>query len=1066
MKLLKNIFLIFIVVCIFNIFHVKATFEIEAYLEVDTDEVLAGEEIFVSVGLNNVSSIPSEEDGIAVLVMELHYDSTKFTLPLTNIQETLNLAAISDSAKILSEHSIDLGLHADDIICTVELDNLDVIKIQILYSAYNQSLKEDGEIFKLKFTAIEDTGGNSNFIIDQEGSIVKTSNSGEEYSVNNTNANIQVEVISKDVSIESLYVTSLGDQYFGKYVNGSFEVLVPNGTTEIDLNVIPGYDKATVNGEGLYQLTNSRGQFTVEVTAQDGETKKSYNVLVRPMKNINTLSKVEVIGAEFILEDTKTNTITLAEQVSNYELKITYSKNVSFLFHVRQASGAVIYHNSEKVQLLPYNNFIGTEEINLEVQAEDGSIRVYSFEITMEEATSDTSFANVTSNQDVEVEKLDNVYTLNYKYSNNNKVRIIIKPSSNATTVSFISSPLTFSKVGEEYISDEITLTPGVASIYNIKATALDETVENYSFKLMMDEVDTRSSLNKIYINGEELSGFSKDIYHYDLGYISYNIESLLIDVEKESEKSQVLGIGEVSLKSGANVIIITVKSETPYYGEEQLITTYYLSYYREKLNHNNSLEELKVNGVSLDLSKSEFHLEFPYKDSFAFIEAKLTENSSGAKITGNIGFYNLDIGLNNFVVLVESEDGQNQKQYKINITRIGPSLDTGLERLEIDFIEIEKTDDKYYLEVDYSVNHIHIKAFPNDPNATVVGEGWQVLELGKNTFILRVISSEADRSSEYVVEVFRNSPTSNALLEILDINEVENFEFDSEKFTYSVNVNWEIQAVTIYAKTQNPNSLIIQNKKNEYEFRKDLSIGNNQVVLNVEAEDGTILNYSLIIVRQTKLNKDSSLLSLEIEGYDPFDLSEQETEIKLFNLIVPYSETTIRVKANPTSEKSLVVGATTHTLNVGLNQIDITCFAEDGSYTIYRIYVFRDALSSNNYIERLEISEKEDFVFHKDTLSYVIFFEEKLEKLNLNVMLADEDAEYKIIGNSDFTEGINTVEIKVTAADDSTRTYTLFINIEESKGVDPKVIVISTLGATNIGLIVFLIIRKRKLKL
>ena len=82
MKLLKNIFLIFIVVCIFNIFHVKATFEIEAYLEVDTDEVLAGEEIFVSVGLNNVSSIPSEEDGIAVLVMELHYDSTKFTHPI------------------------------------------------------------------------------------------------------------------------------------------------------------------------------------------------------------------------------------------------------------------------------------------------------------------------------------------------------------------------------------------------------------------------------------------------------------------------------------------------------------------------------------------------------------------------------------------------------------------------------------------------------------------------------------------------------------------------------------------------------------------------------------------------------------------------------------------------------------------------------------------------------------------------------------------------------------------------------------------------------------------------
>ena len=125
--------------------------------------------------------------------------------------------------------------------------------------------------------------------------------------------------------------------------------------------------------------------------------------------------------------------------------------------------------------------------------------------------------------------------------------------------------------------------------------------------------------------------------------------------------------------------------------------------------------------------------------------------------------------------------------------------------------------------------------------------------------------------------------------------------------------------------------------------------------------------------------------------------------------------------------------------------------------------------MSSDNYIEKLTIAEKEDFVFHKDIQSYILFFDKPIYSLNFDVELANDEATYKIIGNHGFKEGVNTVEIQVTALDGSVRTYTIFVNINyklvENKKVDLKLIGIIALGITNITTIVFVLNKRRSLK-
>src|SRR5690606_19458611 len=101
--------------------------------------------------------------------------------------------------------------------------------------------------------------------------------------------------------------------------------------------------------------------------------------------------------------------------------------------------------------------------------------------------------------------------------------------------------------------------------------------------------------------DGKELSNFSKDVYNYDLGIIPISVNELVVTVDKESEKSGVVIKGADELSVGTGIIVISVSSEEPLYGEAQKTTHYILTYTRNLINANHNIKTIKVNGIALD---------------------------------------------------------------------------------------------------------------------------------------------------------------------------------------------------------------------------------------------------------------------------------------------------------------------------------------------------------------------------------------------------------------------------------------------------------------------------------
>lgn len=97
---------------------------------------------------------------------------------------------------------------------------------------------------------------------------------------------------------------------------------------------------------------------------------------------------------------------------------------------------------------------------------------------------------------------------------------------------------------------------------------------------------------------------------------------------------------------------------------------------------------------------------------------------------------------------------------------------------------------------------------------------------------------------------------------------------------------------------------------------------------------------------------------------------------------------------------------------------------------------------SSNSYLSSLTIDGYTlDKKFDKEVLEYSVTVKEGTEKINVNAQLADSSAKVSGVGNVSVTEGINTINIVVTAENGSKRTYVLKVNVKEYEPINVKVL-------------------------
>lgn len=97
--------------------------------------------------------------------------------------------------------------------------------------------------------------------------------------------------------------------------------------------------------------------------------------------------------------------------------------------------------------------------------------------------------------------------------------------------------------------------------------------------------------------------------------------------------------------------------------------------------------------------------------------------------------------------------------------------------------------------------------------------------------------------------------------------------------------------------------------------------------------------------------------------------------------------------------------------------------------------------LNSNNNLKSLTIEGYDiNPEFNKDTLEYSLELPGDITSVNINATLEDSSAKITGIGQIDLTEGINVVNVEVTAENGSKKTYIIKISVEEKDPIKTKI--------------------------
>lgn len=225
---------------------------------------------------------------------------------------------------------------------------------------------------------------------------------------------------------------------------------------------------------------------------------------------------------------------------------------------------------------------------------------------------------------------------------------------------------------------------------------------------------------------------------------------------------------------------------------------------------------------------------------------------------------------------------------------------------------------------------------------------------------------------------------------------------------TFIISINYVKAAsydVTVTSKTVTVgNSVTLTIKGNDLAGRFDLSSSNSSVA--------SLSKNSLFI------DNNSTSITITAKSVGTATITIIPTDVTAYdnNTITGNKTITITVKDKPTSNPSTGgnnSGTTTNTTPTKKK-------------------------STNNYLSSLTIEGYTlDKEFKKEETEYSIMVENDVNKIKINAQLDDSSAEVTGIGEVEVKEGINKLEIKVTAENGSTRIYTLNVTVKELNPIE-----------------------------
>lgn len=265
---------------------------------------------------------------------------------------------------------------------------------------------------------------------------------------------------------------------------------------------------------------------------------------------------------------------------------------------------------------------------------------------------------------------------------------------------------------------------------------------------------------------------------------------------------------------------------------------------------------------------------------------------------------------------------------------------------------------------------------------------------------------------------------------------------FNPNTTSYTLTVPNNVSSVSAKATAQDSKSTVTISGGSA------LSVGKNNVIIEVTAEDGTKKVYTIEVTRNKKettnnTDKDSTKQDSKksdnnylksITGIPGLEFSKDKTN---YDVTLPFEVSSINTTATAEHDKAKVTisNGNLKDLEVGkTNTITIAVTAEDSSVKVYTINVKRSPYKSETGLKELVVNSKD--ILKEDEDEYKIKVDKNTDKLDISAVPSSDGSTVKIKGDTNLKEGNNTVIVEVTDKNGFTKSYTIEVEKESDSFV------------------------------
>jgi len=508
----------------------------------------------------------------------------------------------------------------------------------------------------------------------------------------------------------------------------AYTVNVANTVTNITITGVPDDPTATVTGNVINASLNvGDNNFAITVTAQDGSTKKTYTVKVIRAASSNANLKSLTVSSGTLNPTFSENIIAYTVNVANTVTNITITGTAA-------DANATVTGN---VTNAPLN--VGDNNFAITVTAQDGSTKkTYTVKV-IRAASSNANLESLTVSSG----------TLNPAFAPNTTNYTV----NVANTVTTITITGTAADANATVTGNVINASLNVGdNNFAITVTAQDgSTKKTYTVKVIR-AASANADLKELKVSSGTLTPvFAPNIINYTVN-VANSVTNITITGTAADANATVTGnVTNAPLNVGETIFTITVKAQ------DNTTKNYYVTVVRDG-SSNTNLKSLEVSSGTLNPAFAPDIITYIVNVANTVTNITITgvADDPTATVTGN-GTYPINVGETIFTITVKAQDNTT-KTYYVTVFRDGSS-NADLKDLSVSSGTLNPAFApniiNYTVNVANTVTNITITGVPDDPTATVDGNGTYSINVGETIFTITV-KAQDNTTKNYTVTVFR----------------------------------------------------------------------------------------------------------------------------------------------------------------------------------------------------------------------------------------------------------------------------------------------------------------------